>query len=114
MRGLELSHRPRRYIPKVTCLTGHRTPGIGKPLPRLKFDGKLVIWPIGELRPTKRGDKLTGLVKGRLCVDAEEALGGVGGDGVLNWIAGSSSVVPFAFRISSRVRRQVGQSICIL
>ena len=53
----------------MTCLTGHRTPGIGKPLPRLKFDGKLVIWPIGELRPTKRGDKLTGLVKGDLVFD---------------------------------------------
>lgn len=51
--------KSKRYIPKAMMLAG-----IGKPTPSLKFDGKLGMWPIGEVRPAKRSDKRTGLKKG--------------------------------------------------
>ena len=57
--------KSKRYIPKVMMLAG-----IGKPIPRLKFDGKLGMWPIGELRAAKRSDKRTGLKVGDMLFDA--------------------------------------------
>ena len=57
--------KSKRYIPKVMMLAG-----IGKPMPHLKFDGKLGMWPIGKLRPAKRGDVRTGLKKGDMVFDA--------------------------------------------
>ena len=47
-----------RYIPKVMMLAA-----IGRPSGRV-FDGKVGMWPIGELRAAKRGDSRTGLRRG--------------------------------------------------
>ena len=51
--------KSKRNVPKVMMLTG-----IGKPSRKHKFDGKVGIWEIGEVRPAKRGDSRTGLMKG--------------------------------------------------
>lgn len=49
----------RRFIPKVMMLAG-----VGKPNPKLHWDGKLGIWEVGHTRPAKRGDSRTGLKQG--------------------------------------------------
>ena len=49
----------KRFIPKVMMLAA-----IGRPSSHHKFNGKIGMWPIGELRPAKRSNRRSGLQRG--------------------------------------------------
>lgn len=56
---IKTSLQSKRYIPKVMMLAA-----VARPNKKFKFDGKVGIWPIRDLRPAKRGDRRTGLKRG--------------------------------------------------